>query len=147
MKLSSKLIAKILMLCGISLTCTACYGMPEAPYRYMTDIEGVVTDEETGEPIEGIKISSGKYDGSMSDADGKFAFTRYMHSPERITVTVEDVDGPENGGEYASRSREVELVQENFAPTDGRGGPNAYWKGHWETNFELELKPADDENE
>jgi hypothetical protein len=32
MKLSSRIIAKILTLCGISLTCTACYAAPNTDY-------------------------------------------------------------------------------------------------------------------
>lgn len=33
MKMSGRFIAKILVLCGISLTCTACYAAPRANYR------------------------------------------------------------------------------------------------------------------
>ena len=148
MKLSSKLIAKILVLCGISLTCTACYGVPERT-NYMTDIEGMVTDEATGVPIEGIKISTkGPYyfEEGLSDALGRFNLRHVAQPPATITVTVEDIDGPENGGEYVTQTRSVDIVQQNFAPVGG-SGMSTQWEARWTTDFELTLKLEEDENE
>ncbi len=47
MKLSSKIIAKILTLCGISLTCTACYAAPNADFvPPQADMTETVSTEE-----------------------------------------------------------------------------------------------------
>jgi putative lipoprotein (rSAM/lipoprotein system) len=142
MSLTTKIIAKILMLCGISLTCTACYAMPST--GYMMNIEGMVYDEATGKPIERIKIS-GKdgYSsrGSESDANGKFQILYHTEPPSTLTVTVEDIDGPENGGEWATQIKQVEVTEKNFAPSANG------LEGHWEVDFALTLKPQEYENE
>ncbi len=147
MNLTSKLIAKLLVLCGISLTCTACYGIPMP--TYMTDIEGMVTDEATEQPIEGIKIGVSHYAGDMSDVDGKFNFKCGIPSPMTITITVEDIDGPENGGNYATETREIKLVQENFAPRGRWNGRNTEWVAGLKIDFELKHAeiPEEYENE
>jgi putative lipoprotein (rSAM/lipoprotein system) len=108
-------------------------------------IEGKVLDEATGEPIEGIKIRSNGYSSGqdMTDVEGRFHFWHGSQPPTTITLTVEDIDGPENGGEWASQSRQTEISKKNFAP-----GSNGHeWEGHWEVDFALKLKPQEDENE
>jgi putative lipoprotein (rSAM/lipoprotein system) len=142
MSLTTKIIAKILMLCGISLTCTACYAMPST--GYMMNIEGMVYDEASGKPIEGIKIRSN--DGQhirngASDAEGKFQIIYGTDPPLTLTVTVEDIDGPENGGEWAMQINQVEVTEKNFAPSANG------LEGHWEVDFALTLKPQSNENE
>ena len=156
MKLSSKIIAKILVLCGISLTCTACYGIPQGR-EYMTDIEGMVTDEATGRPVEGIKVtgkeSASVYSESdmLSDGQGTYSFKVRSFSPPPMTIiiTAEDIDGLEHG-EYATLTKEIELVDKNFAPA----GTYDDWQAKAKVSFELspksreEIKPAEnDENE
>jgi putative lipoprotein (rSAM/lipoprotein system) len=140
MSLTTKLIAKILTLCGISLTCTACYGIPHPEYRM--DIEGVVFDEATGDPIEGLKISSNGYPrgSAMSDKEGKFHFSQDAMGPSILKVTVEDVDGPDNG-EWETLVRQVELTEKNFAP-DGNG-----WSGHWQVEFAMKPKSGQENEE
>ena len=146
MSLTSKIIAKLLMLCGISLTCTACYASGYMEYREFT-VRGVVTDAESGKPIEGIKISDGSYgaavDVSLSDENGEFVFLTHASPPTTVTVTAEDIDGAENGGEYAAKAREIKLVNENFAPV-GEGGN---WEAKATIDFELTIIPKDNENE
>jgi hypothetical protein len=147
MSLTSKLIAKLLVLCGISLTCTACYA-PGNVTMYMTDIEGMVFDEDTGQPIEGIKISSNHSGGVISDEEGRFNLKHFDHPPTTIMLTVEDIDGPENGGEYATQTVERELVQENFAPEGAFDGPDTQWRAGLKIDFALTPKIAENnENE
>lgn len=143
MSLTSKLIAKLLVLCGISLTCTACYGIPMS--TYVTDIEGMVTDEATGQPIQGIKIYTGHSDGDLSDDEGKFSFSSFDPGPVTLRLTVEDVDGPENGGEYETLIYEREIVQENFAPRDRWRGRSTEWVAGLKIDFELKLKPQEED--
>jgi hypothetical protein len=88
MKLTGKLISKVLVLCGISLTCTACYAAP------------------------------------MSD---------YML----------DIEGPDNGGEFAAEVVEVKAVSDDYVGGDGWDSG----KATQERDFEPELKPEEDENE
>jgi putative lipoprotein (rSAM/lipoprotein system) len=125
--------------------------MPEAPYEYKMNVEGIVLDGVSGDPIEGIKVRSSsthsRADSVLTNAEGEFAFLHSMHSPQKITVEVEDIDGAENGGEYAPQSREVELTDENFYPLDGKGDPGTDWKGNWEVDFELTLKTQEDETD
>jgi hypothetical protein len=113
----------------------------------MTDIEGMVTDEVSGQPIEGIRISSGYSNGAISDKEGKFNIKHFEHPPTTITITVEDTDGPENGGEYVTQTVERELVQENFAPAPKYDGPGANREGHLEVDITLALKPQENETE
>ncbi len=127
MKLSSRIIARILTLCGISLTCTACYGIPQADY--MMRIEGLVTAEETGAPIEGISIQSkvlyreygdSEYHKTTVESDRYGQYVLYEGSPFApvITITAEDIDGVENGGEFASQTIEITLDHSDFHEID-----------------------------
>jgi hypothetical protein len=64
MKISSKLIAKILTLCGISLTCTACYAPPKSAYHNDTasDYEIVIQNYSESEADETADFSMVKKD-------------------------------------------------------------------------------------
>jgi hypothetical protein len=81
--------------------------------------------------------------------DGKFDFETFDWSPTTIHLIVEDVDGPEKGGEYDTQTVERELVQENFAPADGWDGRNTEWVAGLKIDFALKLKPeeTDESNE
>ncbi len=80
------------------------YGVPLVNYRFM----GELTDTE-GNPIKGIevKISSAE-DTITTDDKGAFStdFSGDANGYHRVTFT--DVDGTDNGGEFASKQVEVE---------------------------------------
>ena len=89
------------------------YGMPHANYK----IIGEVTAED-GSPIQGIKVKYSRLeytddDGNkqyfeseenefLTDKDGKVNSSAYDWStaPKEITITLEDIDGEENGGTF-----------------------------------------------
>ncbi len=65
-----------------------------------------------------------------------------------ITITVEDIDGPENGGNYATETREIKLVQENFAPRGRWNGDNTQWVAGLKIDFALkQVELQEDEYE
>jgi len=92
-----KILTRLFALFGMTLTCVACYGVPEAEYNPEWSASGRVVDPE-GEPIKGIKVHmSGSQD--YTDANGHFYVQGYDTG-----VVFTDVDGVENGGEFVSRS-------------------------------------------
>lgn len=80
------------------------YGVPLANYQF----KGSVTDAE-GNPIKGIevKISSAE-DTILTNDKGAFD-TEFTNSADGShTITFTDVDGSENGGEFAEKEVNVE---------------------------------------
>lgn len=79
------------------------YGTPLVDYRF----KGEVTDAE-GNPIKGIevKISSAE-DAVATDDKGAFdaTFNGYANGSHYVAFT--DIDGPANGGEFATKQVEV----------------------------------------
>ena len=113
------LIGGILSLLGFSVT--SCedpktimceYGCPNADYQVI----GTVKDE-SGNPLKGIQVVTQDVQGEgvsefkdtvYTDVSGKFATrTRNAFPGERtVTVVFNDVDGPDNGGDFSSMSVE-----------------------------------------
>ena len=85
---------------GIPVVIAACYG---APYDYRNTKQGKVLDRATHEGVTNIKVSCLLEDGLLesetySSTDGSF----YLEYDQPCAkVTAEDVDGIENGGNYA----------------------------------------------
>lgn len=72
------------------------YGQPYMSY----EVSGKVVDEEM-KPIEGIQVVGVENDTTYTAADGSFFISaKEWSSPEAI---FEDIDGPENGGEFKTR--------------------------------------------
>lgn len=86
------------------------------------ELSGRVVDEENN-PIKGIRVVSPDRDTSFTDARGAF----YV-SGERITypyAKFEDIDGPENGGEFKDKTeffdwRELEQVEKGSGWYEGK---------------------------
>ncbi len=80
------------------------YGVPLVDYRFM----GELTDAD-GNPIKGIEVKVSS-DEKVSATDDKGAFkkdfTAYADGFHEVTFT--DVDGEENGGEFAQKKINVE---------------------------------------
>jgi putative lipoprotein (rSAM/lipoprotein system) len=115
MKLTGKLIAKLLMLCGISLTCTACYAPGHADF----EIKGRVMDD--GNPIAGIRVTAKPSDDSENTISTATTNAHGIYQISIIprffdvgsTVTVEDIDGEANGGDFQSQTKI--LTEEDLA--------------------------------
>ena len=84
---------------ALMFTFQACYGMPERSVE--ADIQGRVTDMETGEPVEGLQVTSdivGLTD--TTDRNGQFVDPvgkRSLYVWEEYRFTVTGLDGAENG--------------------------------------------------
>jgi putative lipoprotein (rSAM/lipoprotein system) len=147
---TSKIITGLLALLGF----TGCdviggkdmYGTPTASY----EVKGRVTDSE-GEPVRDIKIVVGDENTpeeympvGITDASGSYSVTWRDFPDSPFPVTAQDIDGPENGGEFATEVVEVKFVSDDYVGGDG-------WysgKATKEIDFELELKPQqENENE
>jgi putative lipoprotein (rSAM/lipoprotein system) len=107
MNLTGKLIAKLLMLCGISLTCTACYGVPPSDFA----IKGRVMDD--GNPIAGIRVTAKPSDDPENNIRTATTNAHGIYQISFIpkffdvgsTVTVEDIDGEANSGDFQSQTK------------------------------------------
>ena len=76
----------------------ACYGMPGRDID--VNIQGRVTDMETNEPVEGLRVLSENVSFvDTTDHDGAFACpeTRYLYDWAEYQFTVTDIDSTENG--------------------------------------------------
>jgi putative lipoprotein (rSAM/lipoprotein system) len=88
----------------VALVFQACYGSPPA-YR------GAVKNADTGEPISGIKVSAGEYDGyyDITDNKGRFLlYGSYDITSQDITLQFKDVDGFKNG-EFQDKTITLDL--------------------------------------
>jgi hypothetical protein len=85
------------------------YGMPTTTYR----VEGAVRRAEDGTVIKGIEVTL--WDMKMNSyADGSWSFRGIGDGTcgdwRPCLVTATDVDGPDNGGEYATTSVPFQTV-------------------------------------
>ena len=129
--------------CGKSLVDdhddSAMYGPPPyADYKVM----GTVSDED-GKPIKGIRVSVLlKYspwskdveEKLYSDDKGAFQLTRTVDDLPPVTISFEDVDGVENGGEFVST--EVTPKRNRTKDGDGKGS----YQGAFEVQADVQLK-------
>lgn len=90
-------------------------------------IHGVVTADE--KPVEGIRISvqavvkekPHTVVSVKTGVDGKYVANWTYVDLESLTLIVEDIDGEENGGEFATQTRELPLTDANmWTYTEGR---------------------------
>lgn len=122
------------------------YGAPYADF----EIKGKVTD--TGENvIKDIRVTVKPYEDAeydmgtaATDADGGYVIEKsYWYGTEKLIVTAEDTDGPENGGEFQSQTKEEKITAEDY-----KGGSGWYdGKVTKTVDFTLEPKQEQTENE
>ncbi|MCR5407848.1 MAG: radical SAM-associated putative lipoprotein [Bacteroidales bacterium] len=130
------------------------YGMPHANYK----IIGEVTSED-GKPIQGIKVKYRRLEYTddegnkqyfeseenefLTDKEGKVNANAFDWStePKEITITLEDIDGAENGGEF-----EGQVLSENDLTIDYEKDEDGRWhQGDFTISFNAKLKPATSE--
>ena len=76
----------------------ACYGMPGG--EIVTNIQGRVTDIETNEPVEGLRVFCRDADFvDITNHNGVFrdTNTRILYEYDGFRFTVTDIDSTENG--------------------------------------------------
>ena len=101
-----KILTRLFAIFGMSLTCVACYGVPEAEYNPSFAASGRVVDPE-GNPIEGIEAKMGSK-STYSDADGHFRVRG-----DSSMLTLKDVDGEDNGGEFVASPIYIKSSEED----------------------------------
>lgn len=75
------------------------YGVPLVDYHFM----GEVTDAE-GNPIKGIEVKVGSSeDIATTDDNGTFSSDFSTYADGSYIITLTDIDGVENGGEFATK--------------------------------------------
>ena len=124
------------------------YGMPHATFA----IKGTVKAEDTGNPVQGIKVKFRQHVDGMEDANGNPRYTEIEFSSDQdgkvetsfvewpdadnIEFTFEDVDGAENGGWFAPdtlRGKDIKIELEE----DKKSTWN---KGTYHISFDEKLK-------
>ena len=93
-----KILYRLFALFGMTLTCVACYGVPEAEYRPDFRVTGRVVDDE-GQPIQGIQVRSDMGETTHSASNGEFSILSPGYNGH---IELTDVDGQMNG-EYADK--------------------------------------------
>lgn len=97
------------------------------PYM-LFEIHGKVVDAE-GNPIGGIIVSSEKSDQQVTGMDGTFSFYGRSTPSATVTLSFEDNDGEQNGGEFFDLSLKIPVKEKtpgsavgNFRGTYFAGG-------------------------
>ncbi|MBP5675509.1 MAG: radical SAM-associated putative lipoprotein [Bacteroidales bacterium] len=128
------------------------YGTPNASYKVVGEVK-----DEADKPIPGIKVTVHEYittyrNGDtethdtylVSDSEGKVTSERlsyYGMDITRSSLTLEDVDGEENGGLFEAMELQVKDLDVTFSE-DKNGG---WHKGDYTIGFEAKLKVSNPE--
>ena len=103
------------------------YGMPMASYV----INGKVTNKTTSKPIPNIRIirqiNENYADTLYTDIDGKYVwgYNYLLNQANIVHLKVEDIDGEENGGDFASKEINIKITyadKENMEKCKQNGG-------------------------
>lgn len=91
---------------GGSLTGCGMYGPPPRSYYTMN---GKVIQKDSKEGIKNIKITiHNTNDSVFTSKDGSFKIeNKELIGIQSITIEIEDIDGEENGGEFSSKTVEL----------------------------------------
>lgn len=85
---------------ALMFTFQACYGMPSHDYYSEISVQGTVTDEESGLPVEGLRVAIPDINfADTTDNNGRFSdnATCFLDGSRGYRITVEDIDGADNG--------------------------------------------------
>lgn len=104
------------ILVGLGFTSTVSCHLPFMSVMYGTptmdfEVSGKVVNQQS-EPIPGIKVSCNDRGSGpssvLTDQDGSFSISGTATS---AWLGFEDIDGPENGGEYAGMHKDIDVKQ------------------------------------
>ena len=154
-KLANWLIMSVISLLGFSAcsvignqTEMCMYGTPTADYK----AEGSVTDED-GNPVKGIEVKVALTDWKQETAtanggivysgkNGSFKTAEYDDEP-LFSLTVTDVDGAENGGEFESQVIDLTKMKPVLDETNAKG----WYRGVYVYNVQIQLTKKSANNE
>ena len=127
-----KIITKSLSIIGFTLPVVGCvpvmYGSPSTTY----EVKGKVLDNK-GNPINGIKIAlqddatdPNPYEiaESQSLENGDYTIRNTTFPRSKLYLSVEDIDGAENGGEF-----EEQTIELDFSKVEATGDKDAWYNG------------------
>ena len=127
------------------------YGRPPANYKKIGEITA-----EDGSPIPGIKVSYSRLEYTddngvkqyyqtednefLTDKDGKVnaRANDWSTEPKEITITLEDIDGTANGGEFQG----VVLSEKDLSIDFEKDQKGSWHQGDYTISFAAKLKPA-----
>jgi len=123
------------------------YGQPSADFS----IVGEVKSSE-GKPLKGIRVivnperdqddeySKWVQDTLFTDSEGKFSKEQLKYgwpSKDKFKVTFEDIDGPENGGEFET----VALIDEGLSIKQVKKGSGNWYEGAYRITADATMSP------
>lgn len=114
--MKEKLLLMAASLLGFATACEnkdtpVMYGPPPLPVGYK--VKGKVTDK-AGNPIPGIEVNDkANKITSSSGGDGSYELSGEEWS-HNVTLTFTDIDGPENGGEFATKIIDIEFTGSDY---------------------------------
>ena len=127
-----KIITKSLSIIGFTLPVVGCvpvmYGSPSTTY----EVKGKVLDNK-GNTINGIKIAlqddatdPNPYQiaESQSLENGDYKIRNTIFPRSKLYLSVEDIDGAENGGEF-----EEQTIELDFSKVEAMGDKDAWYNG------------------
>lgn len=113
------------------------YGTPYSDFRFI----GRVTDAEQ-QPVPQILVEVGNQSG-RTDADGNYDLRILNGVIPHDGIRFTDTDGPENGGDFASKTLPIDPRQgEQTGPGDGD-----WYSGEFTFTIDAELTPKSNDNE
>ena len=143
-----KIITKSLSILGFTLPVVGCvpemYGSPSATY----EVKGKVLDNE-GNPINGIKIvlqddaiDPNPYEiaESQSLENGDYTIRNTTFPRSKLYLSVEDIDGAANGGEF-----EEQTIELDFSKVEAKGDKDAWYEGTKSLEKQIVMQEKSDE--
>lgn len=145
-----KIITKSLSILGFTLPVVGCvpvmYGSPSATY----EVKGKVLDNE-GNPINGIKIvlqddatDPNPYEiaESQSLENGDYTIRNTTLPRSKLYLSVEDIDGAANGGEF-----EEQTIELDFSKVEAKGDKDAWYEGTKSLEKQIVMQEKSDETQ
>lgn len=145
-----KIITKSLSILGFTLPVMGCvpvmYGSPSATY----EVKGKVLDNE-GNPINGIKIvlqddatDPNPYEiaESQSLENGDYTIRNTTLPRSKLYLSVEDIDGAANGGEF-----EEQTIELDFSKVEAKGDKDAWYEGTKSLEKQIVMQEKSDETQ
>lgn len=119
------------------------YGVPTAEF----EIKGTITDSITSQPVKNIRVirqypSAPQYGDTLyTDVQGKyqFNFNSFPVDDPTFHLKVEDIDGANNGGEFANKELDVVIADADWID-DGDDNSWYYGKAVKTQNIKLKKK-------
>lgn len=113
-----KLSCRISALAAIIMMAASCAKEQTGDPYMLFEVQGKVMDT-AGNPLAGIRVSSGTSDVQTTNANGTFVFYGRSVPTLLVVLTFEDKDGENNGGEFSNLSMEIAVNEKTPGSKDG----------------------------